>query len=70
MQKETEYEWEGVGTLKIVDRGHDAVSLRYLPSLDVIAAELAKHRKTAHQRASEEDEQSTHRKTQHTATRL
>ena len=60
MENEIEFDWPGTGTLKIVSRGLDSVALRYLPALEVIAAELAKHRTTASKEAQEGRVQTTH----------
>lgn len=47
MKSEIEFCWPETGVLRIMSRGNNSVSLRYMPALDLIASELAKHRKTA-----------------------
>lgn len=63
MENDTEFVWPETGTLKIRNSGESQISLRYMPSLDVIARELGKHRKKASKRSHCERQQNTHRKT-------
>ena len=60
MENELELHWPGTGTLRIANRGLDAIALRYMPDLSVVAKELAQHRTNAHQKPYGSDEQSTH----------
>lgn len=62
MENELELRWPGTGTLRIANRGLDAIALRYMPDLSVVAKELAKHRTSAHQKPCGSGEQSTHQK--------
>ena len=63
MENDIEFVWPETGTLKIRNSGESQISLRYMPSLDVIARELGKHRKKASNRSHFERQQNTHRKT-------
>ena len=60
MENELELHWAGTGTLRIASRGLDAIALRYMPDLSVVAKELAKHRTSAPQKPCGSGEQSTH----------
>lgn len=62
MENELELHWPGTGTLRIANRGLDAIALRYMPDLSVVAKELAKHRTTPSQEPHRDGEQSTHQK--------